>query len=257
MTALVTREANSELFLRAFSQIEKWLRSQVGTHRSDRFYELVDRAARRNPIVQRYQVDLKEFADLRNAIVHERTDDHVIAEPNDRALADLHRAKTNLLNPPCVVPKFQKTVCVLPLNASVGQAAIAMRDGSFSQIPILEGSKVVALLTAETIVRWVASEFANELVVPWETPIKDALVHTENADHYDIVPRRATLHDTLSLFEKFASRGQDLDAILISQDGKREQRLLGIVTLYDLPEILKELGLKRISAVGARREDAL
>ena len=60
---------NSVAFLRVFSSIESWLRQQVDADRSTLFYQLVDRAAAKNRAVVRYRDDLKEFADLRNAIV--------------------------------------------------------------------------------------------------------------------------------------------------------------------------------------------
>lgn len=240
---------NSDEFLKIFSAIESWLRQQVGADHSVSFYQLVDRAAGKNHAVARYRDDLKEFADLRNAIVHERSDDHVIAEPNERAVADFGRVRAALLNPPAVIPKFQKAVQSMATTDSLGDAVTVMRNGSFSQLPILSNGKVIALLAAETVVRWLASEISNELVSPWETKIDQVLPHTEDQAHYCLLPRKATLLDALAKFEDFAAQGKDLDAILISQDGKPEQQLLGILTLYDLPSILEALGLKRMSAI--------
>lgn len=240
---------NSDAFLTIFSAIESWLRQQAGADRSASFSQLVDRASVKNHAVARYCNDLKEFADLRNAIVHERSDGHIIAEPNDGAVADFKRVRAALLNPPTVIPKFQKAVQSRTTTDSVGDAVTVMRDGSFSQLPILSNRKVVALLTAETVVRWLASEISNKLVSPWETKIDQVLPHTEDQDHYCLLPRKATLLDALAKFEDFAAQGKDLDAILISQDGKPEQQQLGILTLYDLPSILEALGLKRMSAI--------
>ncbi len=241
--------SNSDAFLVIFSAIESWLRQQAGADHSVSFSRLIGRVAEKNRAVARYCDDLKEFADLRNAIVHERSDGHVIAEPNDRAVADFERVRAVLLNPPEVIPKFQKAVQSRATTDSVGDAVTVMRDGSFSQLPILSNGKVVALLTAETVVRWLASERSNELVNPWETKIDQVLPHTEDKDHYCWLSRRATLLDALAKFEDFAAQGKDLDAILISQDGKPEQQLLGILTLYDLPSILEALALKRMSAI--------
>ncbi len=241
---------NSDVFLRSFCEIESWLRRSVAADRSNTFYQLVDRAAQTNRVVKRYRDDLKEFADLRNAIVHERTDDHVIAEPNDRAVAEIDRIRNALLNPPAVIPRFQLAeIRSRTLADSVGDAVGDMRNGSFSQLPILSGTKVVALLTAETVVRWLASEFANEIVSLWETQIERILPFTEDVDHYCFLSRAATLFDALSKFEDFAVRGKDLDAILITNDGKPDQQLLGILTLYDLPALLEALGLRRMVTV--------
>lgn len=139
-------------------------------------------------------------------------------------------------------------VCSRHAEEPVGQAVADMRTGSFSQLPVLSEGKVIALLTAETIVRWLASEVSNDLVSLLDTKIEAVLPHTEEQEHYCFLPRQATLQDAVARFEDFTARGKDLDAILISQDGKPDQKLLGILTVYDLPAILETLGLRRVSA---------
>ncbi len=72
---------NSDQFLDAFSRIEKLLRRMVDGRRVDSFTFLVREAAKRSATVRRVEQDLLEYADLRNAIVHERGGGFVIAEP--------------------------------------------------------------------------------------------------------------------------------------------------------------------------------
>lgn len=238
--------ANSDIFLATFSEIEAFLRKQAGLTRSTPFYQLIDIGSRNNRAVAQYRDDLKEFADLRNAIVHERSDGHVIAEPNDRAIAAFDKIRIALTNPPTVIPSFSKKVMTRTQTDSVGDAVTDMRSGSFSQLPILADGKVIALLTAETVVRWLATEVRNEIVNPWETQIAAVIGHAENADHYCFLPRRATFMDVLFKFEEFTERGRTLDAILLSENGRPDQKLLGILTIFDLPAILDALGLKRV-----------
>ena len=134
---------------------------------------------------------------------------------------------------PRVIPtKFQKTVQSRATTDSVGDAITVMRDESFSQLPILSNGKVVALLTTETVVRWLASEVSNQIVSPWETKIDQVLPHTGAQHHYCLLSRRATLLDALAKFEDFAAQGKDLDAILISQDGT--PWLWGHILYYDI-----------------------
>lgn len=238
----------SEAFLAIFADIEKWLRTSAGADRAASFYELVERNAVVNRIVRRYKDDLKEYADLRNAIVHERSDGHVIAEPNERAVGNFNRIKTALLQPPKVLPRFQMPVKSRTTDECIGLALADMHQGSFSQLPVLKNGKVVALLTSETIVRWLASEITNDVVSLQETLIHTVLEHVEDDEHYCFLPRNASLHDVIGKFEEFTSRGKDLDAILITDAGKPDQSLLGILTVYDLPGILETLGLQRVAA---------
>ena len=237
--------ANSDTFLAIFSELESWMRQQTDADRSTPFYRLIDRASQNNRAIGRYRDDLKEFADLRNAIVHERSDGHVIAEPNARALADFQRIRNALIVPPMVLPMFSSTVVVRAASDSVGVAVTDMRFGSFSQLPILSEGKVVALLTAETIVRWLATELKSDIASPWETKLSAVIGHAEHTDHFCFLSRRSTLLDALFQFEDFSARGRTLDAILISEGGKPEQKLLGILTIFDLPAILEALGLQR------------
>lgn len=239
---------NSDAFLDVFSELEKWLRSTAGADRSASFYKLVEQVSRAHAAVRRYKDDLKEYADLRNAIVHERTDSHVIAEPNDRALEDFRRIRTSLLQPPKVIPQFQRSVKLRAATEAIGGAVSDMRNGSFSQLPVLLDGNVVALLTAETVVRWLASEVSNDVVSLMDTEIRTVLGHVEDKDHYCFLARGASLHEAISRFEDFTSRGKDLDAILITESGQADQKLLGILTVYDLPAILETLGLRSMSA---------
>lgn len=116
---------NADEFLGTFASIERTLRSKTRSDRTASFYQLVDAAAGWSPEIRRYRDDLKEFADLRNAIIHERSDGHVIAEPNDRALERLRVLEGMVLRPPAVVPMFQGEV----FSVSVRDFARAGGDG--------------------------------------------------------------------------------------------------------------------------------
>lgn len=238
---------NSDAFLAIFSEVEKWLRTSAGNDRRTTFHEALQLVADKNPLVRRFKDDLKEFADLRNAIVHERSDGHVIAEPNDRALTEFRQIQASLLRPPKVIPQFQRTVKYRMAHEAVGLAVQDMREGSFSQLPVLHEGKIIALLTSETVVRWLASELKNDLVSLGDTAIAEVLGHVEDEEHYCYLSRDASLHDAVVRFEDFAARGKDLDAILITDRGSSDQKLLGILTVSDLPAILRNLGLRRIA----------
>ena len=58
----------------------------------------------------------------------------------------------------------------------------------------------------------------------------------------------ATLFDVLARFEDFAPRGKDLNAILMTHNGRPNEVLLGILTLYDLPKVLDMPGLVGFAA---------
>ncbi len=144
--------------------------------REDRFYGLVDNAANRDPAVRRMATDLKEFADLRNAIVHERGDGHLIAEPHETTVRRLEEIRRLLEHPPQLGSLFRGPVSVAAPEEAVGAVAQVMRDGDFSQIPVYDQTRFVRLLTAETVTRWLAAMLADGVGLVEEAPVADVLL---------------------------------------------------------------------------------
>ena len=234
-----------ERFLNAFAAIERLLRQKAGARREERFSALVEMAATRDPAVRRLAVDLKEYADLRNAIVHERGGGHLIAEPHESTVSRLEAIRSLLERPPQLGSSFHGPVKVSDPSEPVGTAAQEMRAGDFSQIPVYEGPTFVGLLTAETVTRWLAAMLAGGVGLVEEAPIRDVLAHTEDPLHHcSFLARDATAFDALEEFDRHASQGWSLDAILLTHSGDRNQRPLAIITTFDIPTL--------ITAVGAR-----
>lgn len=187
--------ANSDTFLDAFASIEKHLRRRCGVNEKVpfSFYQLVDEAAKSLPEVRRYRDDLKEYADLRNAIVHERSDGHVIAEPNGKAVKGIERLASLILKPPTVVPLFQSQVFMLNTSDTIGTAVKLMVEHSFSQIPVIETDHIAGLLTANTIARWLGANVGEDIFSLNATTIADVLRYTEDAENHVFVSRNTTL----------------------------------------------------------------
>jgi CBS domain-containing protein len=230
--------SQSEVFLKAFANLERWLRRSTNSERAVPFYQLVERAAELLPAARRFRDDLKEFADLRNAIIHERTDGHPIAEPNARVVEDIQRLEALLTSPPMVVSHFQRRVVTAEDTWPLSSAVKLMEARSFSQLPVTRADRFVALLTANTITRWLGAKAAEAIVNINQATIADVLKHTEDSENYVFIGRTSSLFDALAKFGDFEERGKPLDAILITHNGKATESLLGIITIFDVPKML-------------------
>jgi hypothetical protein len=229
---------NSDRFLAAFSAIERHLRELTGRGKDAGFSAAVGAASKSDAAVRRFESDLREFADLRNAIVHERTDGHVLAEPNDRTVEEIERIISLLLDPPKVYKEFHGKVCSLSVGEPVGSAVRSMFEGSFSQIPIYDdGNGFQGLLTANTVARWLGANVKDDLFSLDETSVADVFGFTEDKDNFSFLSRDSTLFEALERFQTYESNGKRLEAILITQTGKPSEALLGITTVWDLPRI--------------------
>lgn len=229
--------SNLDDFLSVFSDIERHLRTMTRSGREVTFSTLIESAARGSPSVRRYRDDLKEYGDLRNAVVHERRGGTPIAEPNDWAVAQLRGIAEQLIRPPKVWPHFQAEVFTLQPTDPIAAAVTVMHEQSFSQIPIYTGQTFVGLLTSNTVTRWLGANVSEDLVSLSETPISAVLTHTEFKEHVDFVGRDTLLVEVVERFQREQEQGRRLDALLMTQNGKATERLLGIITVYDMVKV--------------------
>lgn len=229
---------NSAKFLDAFAAIEKHLRAIVRADRSTTFSILVDKVAAQSVIVRRYRDDLKEYADLRNAIVHERSDGRAIAEPHEQVVHEIQRLSKLVLDPPVVLPAFQKSVQTVEKTDSIRDVLRFFSPRNFSQVPVTSEGHVVGVLTTNTVSRWLASEASKDMVDLRDHSVADALRHTEHQENWRLVSRSTSLADVVDYFDSAEESGKRLDAILVTQAGRSTDSLLGIITIHDMPKVL-------------------
>lgn len=191
-----------------------------------------------NAIIRRYSDDLLELADLRNAIVHERTDPNfAIAEPHDLIVKKLEMIEWELTKPKAVIPLFSKQVHSFELNAPLSQVLIRIRETAFSQFPIYEGKKFVGLITENGITNWLAQNVEEDIISIQETQLRELLQFEEILDNYIFISRATSIYEASEFFKEHFQKGHKLDAILITHSGDENETLLGIITVADIIDI--------------------
>ena len=198
----------SSRFLDAFTAIEKYLRALLDADRHMTFNEIVEKAARADKGVRRLRGQLKDFGELRNFVVHEYRRDQPTASPSAHAVERLQAIRDELLSPPRLIDLFRQQVETCSPTDPVGAAARKMHDGSFSQLPVYEGDRLIGLLTAETVARWLASRLAGGLGMLEEEAVEIVMRHEEGTHTYVVMDRDATVEDALTAFDDHLRLGQ-------------------------------------------------
>ena len=231
----------SSRYLDAFNAIEKWLRDQTpGSERHD-FPTLVELASERHHGVRRHASKLKDLNRFRNFVVHDFSQSKALAMPTNWAADLITAVRTELLTPEPLLSFAAKPVATCQPSDGITLAVTKMREGKFSQIPVCDDSKCLGLLTAETIARWLSAELPINGGLVEEQSIANVLGHQEDPDNHTFVGRSANVDDALAAFEAFMARGKRLDAVLITQNGRPTEGLLGVVTINDVPTLTRSL----------------
>lgn len=227
---------NSRRFLNAFIQIEHALEKIVKNTSYKPFYQLVDAAALIDPFVQDISIELKEYGDLRNAIVHERIDDQPIAEPHYAVVLRLEKICELLQTPPKVGEHFIRKVVICDCDDPLSEATQKMLEHTFSKLPVYRGQEFVGILTAEAITYWMADRLQKDGNLKQQN-VASVLRYIDNPDNYHFISKDTSLFEVLRIFDEYHHDGKRLQAILISEDGSEDAKLIGIITVFDLPAI--------------------
>ncbi len=237
----MTELSNAERFLNAYSAIEHEMERILDLKEHRRFFELVDRSARVNPVIERYRFDLKEYSELRNAIVHDRAGGEIIAEPVEKVVNDIERIAELLLEPPKVAPLFLKEVLTLSVSHPVSRAIRDLSRMSYTQAPLLDDDLMVGLITSNMIVKWMGIRLAKDSIDLENTTLKNVLEIAGHEENYVTVSVNKSLFAIPDLFYHWQQEGRKLEAVLITQNGNLSEPIKGIITNRDLPIVHREL----------------
>lgn len=234
-------DEQSSKFLEAFNAIEDWLRRQANASPGVDFYEVVDLVSERQVGVRRHANLLKKLGRLRNFVVHEYSRDRPMAVPTPYTVEKISAIRDELLSPPSLYSVCTRPVVTCGPSDLVGKAAKAMRDGSYSQLPVYDGTAFVGLLTAGTVARWVAGNLADGQELMAEERVDEVLRHQEGPEHHAFLGRASTVLDGLAAFDTFLHRGKRLEAVLLTDGGRPTEQPLGIITVYDIPKLRRAI----------------
>ena len=226
------RMSNAERFLDAYARIEKILYEIIRETKYVPFSQMITRASRENLIISSRANDLRQYHELRNAIVHNRgKENEVIAQPCDSVtddiekIADLLEAKHDLLS------IASAPVVTVGRNDSIADAYRLMRKMNTSKIPVYQDGVYAGLVTMDEIAGW-ALENRNE-----EDRVASILMERKN-ERVLFVKKNPALQVIMRSYESSLKHGMTLLAILITEHGLPKEKPLGIITVADLPKLL-------------------
>lgn len=225
---------NSEVFIDLFTEIEQKLKEICGDTYHSNFSELIRRARNLSPIAQRFGNDLREYAQLRNAIIHTRRENFIIAEPHNDVVSELRRIRNQLYNPPKVSSINKGLAYTASPRTPIMELMEVFASKGFMRCPVLDGNRIICLVTAKTLARWIVSKPSNfqnetlETIIPFADQV-DYIIVSENTDIISVVGQ----------FKNAIRKGTYLQAVLITKNGLANSPLTGILTPSDLPRLME------------------
>lgn len=238
-------QARGHEFVRLFNEIDHYIKRLVGSNGGESFFRRLQWAVRDNPALKRWQEDLMEYAELRNALVHDRHfPNRMIAVPVERTLAEFRRLVERIVRPRRVLPQFGCELRVFAPDEQLSTALDYMHRKGYTQIVAREGGEL-RLITAAAVTRWLAAHMAApppdggngaSCIDLTGASVADVLA-LEKPETLGLIGRDATIEEAVDSFQRAISRRRGrLYALLITENGKSDESPLGIITPVDLLE---------------------
>ena len=223
----------AEIFLSSFNRIEKYLQNSFKLDKSIGFTNLVRKArANGDATIAKYEDDLIQIAQLRNAIVHESiAPDFIIAQPNQWIIDRILTIEKQLYHPKKVGDVFCKKVVSFEQGTPLLELLKIASHKKYSQFPLHNQGKFVGVITLRMLGYW----FSQYLTEANDTPIeqlkaKDILTIEGKKANYQFVGEQTLVADVLKIFHQYPQ----LEVIFVSAKGKEELPITGVIRPRDL-----------------------
>jgi predicted transcriptional regulator len=192
---------------------------------------------KQNATVRKYEDNLREFADLRNAIVHHRTSsEYVIAEPHFEVVELIEHIEQLLSQPVTVGTMFARKVHTFDAEDSLAKVLRIVKERNFMQLPIYREKEFKGLITAAGIARWLTQTVEDNIISREMTTMDDILKHERAVENHRFIASNTSVYEAEEIFRQSVEGGR-LEALLITRNGKKEEKLTGIITPVDLIKI--------------------
>jgi CBS domain-containing protein len=224
----------TEEFVQLFNKIEKFLSNLVNAKKPPQFWQLVEIASTRNAAVRAHAGDLKQFAMLRNAIVHDADYPlQIVAVPTEEALQRFSLIVKKVVEPAPLIPTFETQVHCFSPSETLADALKFIEHHDFSQVVVKGDESRLNLLTVEGIARWFSRNL-DGTHNPSDVLLQ-SVVALEPPGAFIVMGSQQTVFDASDAFTKsIHCKATRLYAIIVTSSGSDKEEPVGFVTPWDL-----------------------
>lgn len=233
---------NFDRFISEFNKLHGALKEKA--EKSSDFFTLL-KILESDPIVSRYKDELHLVRKLRNLLIHEKKNVHYdIAEPSEVIIQQMSHIRQQILQPATAGDFFSREVFSFNMEDSLERLLYFVNQKHLYQFPIFDEDGLAGVLSHNGITNWLAHDFSINSIDFSQVTIKDIVGNEDSYYHYEVIPSDKSLFDVEAMFSSnlFVGRSQYVLLIADVEEIKEWKDLKGIITPWDLPELMALLG---------------
>jgi CBS domain-containing protein len=219
----------------AFEEVTTALRSRPGGPPREERIHAVRRAVSDQALSRDESILYEQLAPVRDSLVHDRHEGRPLVQPTGEAIRAIEGIRAGLTGTEPTVWPFCRPVTTVEPSTTVATACRLMRDRDYSTLPVVSHDGIHGLLSATDVVWWVGGALDDILLLE-DVPVTEVM-HAHTTVDYVLVGRGSLQRDVPRLFSSSGASGCPIGAVLITSSGRPHEKLVGIITPWDLADL--------------------
>lgn len=191
------------------------------------------------PEFRSFKADLDYCRDVRNLLSHKpKIGCHYVVEPSKEMVEFLRSTINKIIHP------LKAADLMIPMtkilwkgrNDLVLPVLYDMLEHTYTHIPILENGAVVGVLSESTILSYLVDEEIIEVnsSVRFSDLEKYLKIENHKSESFRFVSKNALKSQLDEMFSNALNRGDRIGMVFVTQNGKKNEKILGLITAWDL-----------------------
>ncbi|MCT8139955.1 CBS domain-containing protein [Anaerobacillus sp. CMMVII] len=168
-------------------------------------------------------------------MIHEKTNpNYYVAHPSPEIVEKFNNIYNELTKPELLIPRFMRDVVRFNVDDPLSLVLEEVKTKKYTNFPVYSSNgEFKGLLTDNGITNWLSYNVEDDhlLLSTIETSIGDVMSLEEEKNNFIFISRKKSIYDAKDIFEKYSNR---IDAMLITENGEENEKLLGIITAWDI-----------------------
>ena len=226
----------ADTFLEIFRELEDLLEQKYSgkkLHYSSVVFEFLN-SEDSAPV--REKLDL--CREIRNVLTHNsKQGGESVVEPSEAVLNNLKECIEFIKKPPLAITyaTMPENILKVNLSANVLSTMAKMNKQGFSNVPVLDSNLFMGVFSTSTVFEYILKNPENP--INFKTTIRDIYRNIDIKNHsgnYVFVPINSSLLEVRKIFERVEGKNRRVSVIFITKNGKSDERILGLLTPWDV-----------------------
>lgn len=226
-------------FLEDWKKLEDYIEEKSLSSGEREFRRKLRYVATMDSLIRLNETEIQRIYEIRNVIAHEDSEKYY-AYPNDYTANKLKDLIERIQKPLSVLQVvFNKPIVFHP-NDSLLEVLSTVKKTQISQFPVYDGKLCLHTISTNGISLWLSAHvdpdgsFVQDLS---EVKVSEVIRFNERHDDPRFIGRNTTVEEFGALVEKH----EDTRFWIVTESGKPDERAIGVISAYDIPEILSAI----------------